>query len=102
MVDSCLYFELLHRLSCQCFPTVCWVELCSVRKCLLFGLFHKNTDEEQGYMVSPDNSNHVHQLIGAQLNRKPGLGEAGTEERGSKSHLPHVTPRMPHIQELGH
>ena len=100
VVDSCLYSELLHRLSRQCFPTVCWAGLCSVRKRLLSGLLHKNTAKEQGYMASPDNSNRVHQLIGAQLNKKAGLREAGTEERGSKSHLPHTTPRMPHRQEL--
>lgn len=78
----------------------CLAGLCSVRKCLLFGLFHKNTAKEQGYMASPDNSNRVHQLIGAQLNKKAGLKETGTEERGSKSHSPHTTPRMPHRQEL--
>lgn len=43
-------------------------------------------------MASPYKSNRVHQLIGAQLSKKPGLREAGTGERGSKCHSPPHNP----------
>ena len=90
-VDSCLYFALLHCLSRQCFPTVCWAGLCSVRKCCL-GCSTRTQPRNRATWHHHTTAT-IHQLIGAQLSKKPGLREAGTEERGSKCRSPPHNPK---------